>query len=155
MIAIIALHIIKQTVQNYCIQFELLLTKSLTEILSEHARGTSVFHEVLNWQNSNMSSLLQILSRWNHKCSVLHWAPMLQSKSWVFWPLFEGLYFSQWSFIFTMKTLIESKAGKGRFQNTLWFICICFSPEHSTRGDSNWALLHTPEPKSRGVNSAS
>lgn len=28
MIVIIALHIIKQTVQNYCIQFELLLTKS-------------------------------------------------------------------------------------------------------------------------------
>lgn len=72
MIVIIALHIINQTVQNYCIQFELLLTKSLTEILSEHARGTSVFHEVLNWQNNNTSSLLQILSRWNHKRSVLH-----------------------------------------------------------------------------------
>lgn len=71
MIVIIALHIIKQTVQNYCIQFELLLTKSLAKILSEHARGTSVFHEVLNWQNINTSSLLQILSRWNHKCTLV------------------------------------------------------------------------------------
>lgn len=80
MIVITALHIIKQAVQNYCIQSELLLTKSLAEFLSEHASGTSVFHEVLNWQNNNMSSLLQILSRWNHKCTVLYWAPMVQNR---------------------------------------------------------------------------
>lgn len=82
MIVIIAPHIIKQTVQNYCIQSELLLTKSLAEILSEHARGTSVFHEVLNWQNSTTSSLRQIPSRWNHKCTVLYWAPLVQNN-WV------------------------------------------------------------------------
>lgn len=67
-------------------QFKLLYSiwiaphKIAAEILSEHARGTSVFHEVLNWQNNNTSSLLQILSRWNHKCTVLFWAPMVQSK---------------------------------------------------------------------------
>lgn len=80
MIVIIALHIIKQTVQNYCIQPVLLHTESLAEFLSEHASGTSVFHEVLNWQNNNMSSLPQILSRWNHKCTVLYSAPMVQNN---------------------------------------------------------------------------
>lgn len=81
---------------------------------------------MLNWQNNNTSSLLQILSRWNHKCTVLFWAPMVQSKRVEYYDHFLRNNVSHRDHLFLQGRIQFKKSTEKKIPEPLWFLFICF-----------------------------
>lgn len=81
---------------------------------------------MLNWQNNNTSSLLQILSRWNHKCTVLFWVPMVQSKRVEYYDHFLRNNVSHRDHLFLQGRIQFRKSTEKKIPEPLWFLFICF-----------------------------